>query len=999
MRIMGRLPQALLLVAVWLHSSDAACQLPVPKGFIQTPYPDIRKAFQIGYKLTAESNTISDKATYHATEYYDVKNKQGYLDANLGGQQYNIYYNHRTNEAFFYSDSKCETVSLDNIPKEYGEIVLRWSDAGDTYTILGTSTLFIAPLVKKNVKTAFQGKNFTVRGMPALKWSVCLSDDDTPIDVYFSDPKHSPYGSVVPLPLRIVQGKEVSDIMMMQEYIADVEDKFKIPAGRGCARVTTGLPKPPSFANVSFEFHSELMFRNLQSSSKFYYSSHLDIIRDISSNHMSVIVEPWATSERNAQQTEPAGTYQEIFDYYNGILYKIDKSGHEESCTMRAANQYMLNVSLPGLGQLDMLNVIFVDEATLMNATYLGIHLVRGMPTHAFELLQDGLDGRASKITQATITYYYLQDDWIWDEDITHRNVPVKISARTFTTSQQQLKPFYEITLNIHDLTTVMERMNEKMNVLSCYNENDQSYTWFQVGFPANADDVETAVVASPAVKEAFLGELYKIAELTPLRVPRVLIDYTSNMVFVTALILERPAIIDDYVKKANFAFKDTEYTEAVLPLQDCLKICSSSGPECKAVAYCGASCYTTSMYSEDDTHNLEKSVDCDVYAKTALGLARKLPITLDAIQKVVQAVADTKFVLLVRHRDTGFGKVLTLTAETTDDSIGSLSETFGASDKETRERHKRIGPSVPGFDSTAMGVRIKTSADSATPAGRFALEDCADICRDRDDCRAFSSCLVDNECVLSTERTPPTAVTEKQTKCAIFSKTYTNSFNVFEGMSLDMKARKFADVPANEDCARLCLSESEFECKSFDYCTMTRDPATVCRLHDTHLREYGDPAKLDAKNAEKCFHYSKKYLYDFKKTKNQRITGRQQFTVISKVSAEECARQCWEATFECQDFDFCFAFGKQNMGVGTCTLYVHSDEPVKTIMSPVCSTYAYTGNPDLVRPTAYSVSMSGHSNATAGGLSFFMVLLGTGIGAAALFAYGFYKAHQANRV
>ncbi|KAL1479584.1 hypothetical protein MTO96_051736 [Rhipicephalus appendiculatus] len=983
---MGRLAQALLFVVVWLHSSDAACQLPVPKGYIQTPYPDVRAAFQTGYKLTAEVNTVPDKTTYHATEYYDVKNKQGYFDTHIGAEHFDIYYNHRTNEAFLYTDSSCGAVSLDNIPKDLEKVALRWSDAGGTYTIIGVSTLFMAPLVKKNVKTAFQGTNFTVRGMPAVKWSVCLSDDDTPIDVYFSDPKHNAYGSKVPIPLRIVQDKEVSDIMMMQEYITDFDDKFKIPAGRGCGRVKARLPKPPSFANTSFEFHSELMFRNLQSSSEFYYSSHLDIIRDISSDHMSAIVEPWATSERNAQQTEPAGTYQEIYDYYNG--------------------------------KLDMLNVIFVDEATLMNATYLGIHLVRGMPTHAFELVRDGLDGMASKITQATITYYYLKENWVWDRDLTHRNIPVKITARTFTTVQQQLKPFYEITLNIHDLTTVMERMNEKMNVLSCYDENDQSYTWFQVGFPASSSDVLKAVESSPAVKETFLQKLYEVAQLTPLR-----IDYTSSMVFVTALILERPAVIDDYVKKNNFAFKESDYTEAVLPLQDCLKICSSSGPDCKAVAYCGASCYTTSMYSEDDTHNLEKSVDCDVYAKTALGLARKLPITMDAIQNVVQAVANTQFVLLVRHRATGFG-VLTLTAETTDDSIGSLSQTFGASDKDTRERHKRIGPNVPGFDTTAMGVRIMASADSAKPAGRFALEDCADICRDRDDCRAFSSCLVDNECVLSTERTPPCRhhgeanrlrhllhfPSRFQSHAVYLSETYTNSFNVFEGMSLDMTARKFADVPANEDCARLCLYEKEFECKSFDYCTMTRDPATVCRLHDTHLREYGDPAKLDAKNAEKCFHYSKKYLYDFKKTKNQRVTGRQQFTVISKVSAEECARQCWEATFECQDFDFCFASGKQNMGVGTCTLYVRGDEPPKTVMSPVCSTYAYTGNPRQNCEWANKQNSKLHLkmadscyrfaiSATAGGLSFFMILLGIGIGAAALFAYGFYRAHQANRV
>lgn len=992
-----RLAQALLLGIVWLHSADAACQVSRPKGLSQTPYPDIRKAFQQGYKLTAEANTAPDKSTFHTTEYYDVKNKQGYLDAFLGDQFYNIYYNHGTNEAFFYSDSKCETISLDNFPKEYEKILLRWTDSKGTYTIFGLSTLFMAPLVKENVKTAFQGTNFTVRGIPAVKYSVCLSDDDTPIDVYFSDPKLSSYGSGLPVPLRIVQGKEVSDIMMMQDYLIDTEGKFKIPAGHGCARIKTGLPKPPNFANVSLEFHSELMFRNLQSSSEFYYSSHLDIIRDISSDHISAIVEPWTTSERNAQPTESAGTYQEIYDYYNGFLYKIDKSGHRDSCTVTSQNEYRLNVTLPGLDKIDMLNVIFVDKDTLMNATYLGVHYVRGMPTQAFELVLDGLDDRASKITQVTLTYYYLLGNWFWDRDLSRRNIPVKISARTFTTTQKQLKPYYELTLNIHDLTTVMKRINEKMNVLSCYKENDQSYTWFQVGFPASPDDVIRAMRAGHAIKEAFLRKLYEVAGLTPPRVPRVLIDFTNNMVFVTALILERPGLIDDYVKKDNFGLRTSDYAEAVVPLQECLKLCTSSGPECTAVAYCGASCYTTSMYSDDDTHNLEKSVDCNVYAKTAIGMVRNTPITLDAIQKVVQAVSQSKFFIMVEGSK--WSKLLTLTAETTDDSMGSLPQTFGASDRETRERHKKIGLEVPGFDTTAAGVRIVSSADSSTPVGTFALEDCADICRDRDDCRAFSSCLVNKECVLSTERMPPAAATEKQTMCAVFSKKYTDSFNLFEGMSLDMKARKFADVPAGEDCARLCLSENEFECKSFDYCSMTRDAATVCRLHDTHLREYGDPAKLDAKNAEKCLHYSKKYLYDFKKTKNQRFTGREQFTVIGNVSSEECARQCWEATFQCKDFDFCFVTGKQNMGLGTCTLYVQGEETFETVMSPVCSTYTYTGNPDVIKLTDYALSASLHSNATAGGLSFFMVLLGVAIGAAALFAYGFYRAHQANRV
>ncbi|KAK8781818.1 hypothetical protein V5799_016832 [Amblyomma americanum] len=615
------------------------------------------------------------------TEYYDTKQIQGYLRLYNEGIVIETYYNHDTNEAFFYTDPAI-------------------SSSGSAYN--------------------------------------------------------------PPTPLRIVQGKEVSDITMMTEYEGDPEEKFLIPVGRTCTRLAQGLRKPPDFANVSLEFHAEIMFRNVQESPDFYYSSHLNFIRDLSSNHLSAIFEPWATSDRNAKKMVFGGTYQEIYDYENGIYFKINKTGHRESCTMNTLDGYKLEMELPGFGKLGMVPVIFVEEKDLMQASYLGIHYERGMPTHAFEIITDGLGGGTSKIKKAALTYYYLG-------------------------------PYFDITLNIHDLTTVMERMNEKMSVLSCYDENEQSFTWFQVGFP--------------------------------------------------------------------------------------------------------------------------------------------------------------------------------------------------------------VGSELRGFTTSQFGVHLKAAAPSSLHVGTFPLEDCSDICRDRDDCLAFSSCLASNECILSFDRTPPSDAVEKQTMCSVFSKTFTVSFNELEGMSLAMKAKKFAAVPDKEDCARLCLGEKDFDCKSFDYCSLTRDPATVCRLHDTHLREYGDPAKLDAKNAEKCFHYSKKYLYDFSKTKSQRIFGRQAFTVINQVSVEECARQCWEATFECKNFDFCSPPGTRKLGYGDCTLYARSDGPIKTTMSPICSTYTYTGNPDMVQAPSVEQSAALHSNAKAGGLAFFMVLLGIGIGAAALFGYGFYKAHRANRV
>ncbi|XP_077498153.1 uncharacterized protein LOC144108837 [Amblyomma americanum] len=994
--------QALLLGLAWLEGTHAACDVNSPPGLNATPYPDIRRLFLNGYKLIAEASSVTDKNTLQMTEYYDTKQIQGYLRLYNEGIVIETYYNHDTNEAFFYTDSSCNTFPLDKPPEFMQKMVLQWADEKGTYTIYGASSLFVGPLVKKNVKVAFQGTNFTVRGIPALKWSVCLneSEDDGPVDVYFSNPGISSSGSAYnpPTPLRIVQGKEVSDITMMTEYEGDPEEKFLIPVGHTCTRLAQGLRKPPDFANVSLEFHAEIMFRNLQESPDFYYSSHLNFIRDLSSNHLSAIFEPWATSDRNAKKMVFGGTYQEIYDYENGIYFKINKTGHRESCTMNTLDGYKLEMELPGFGKLGMVPVIFVEEKDLMQASYLGIHYERGMPTHAFEIITDGLGGGTSKIKKAALTYYYLGDDMIWDEDLTRKNIPIKISARTFTADKDGLKPYFDITLNIHDLTTVMERMNEEMSVLSCYDENEQSFTWFQVGFPVGGKDLLQAAQAVSAVKEAFLRKLYQVGQLTPPRVPRVLVDFTSNAVFATALILERPLITSDYDKKENFGIKSFDYKEAVIPLQDCLKLCSLSGPkDCTAAAYCGASCYLTKMYSEDDQHNLEQSVDCSVYAKNKYGLSRNLTLTDDVIDKLVTSVSESQFFLVVKSRY-GYG-TLTLIAETTDDSIASLPQTFGSSDPEMRDRHKRIGSELRGFTTSQFGVHLKAAAPSSLHVGTFPLEDCSDICRDRDDCLAFSSCLTSNECVLSFDRTPPSDAVEKQTMCSVFSKTFTVSFNELEGMSLAMTAKKFAAVPDKEDCARLCLGEKDFDCKSFDYCSLTRDPATVCRLHDTHLREYGDPAKLDAKNAEKCFHYSKKYLYDFSKTKSQRIFDRQAFTVINLVSVEECARQCWEATFECKNFDFCSPPGTRKLGYGDCTLYARSDGPIKTTMSPICSTYTYTGNPDMVQAPSVEQSAALHSNAKAGGLAFFMVLLGIGIGAAALFGYGFYKAHRANRV
>ncbi|EEC08860.1 antigen B membrane protein, putative [Ixodes scapularis] len=469
----------------------------------------------------------------------------------------------------------------------------------------------------------------------------------------------------------------------------------------------------------------------------------------------------------------------------------------------------------------------------------------------------------------------------------------------------------------------------------------------------------------------------------------------TENMIYVTSLILERPLLETDYDKKKNFDLKDHQLSFGVVTLDQCLKICSSADyPDCKAVAYCGASCYTSSLSSGGVDAGIVKSTDCTTYIKNDLSKKRNLPLTRDALKKVETAVKESKFTITVTDSTTFL--VATLVAESTDDSLGSLSMTFRGDDRfGTPHSHRRDGEELDGFKTYSLKSRLMADVDGAVDLGSYPLNDCADICRDRPDCQFFSSCLVDSQCVISTIPARTSKWMETKLQCSTFAKSVKDNFELFSGISLDVGARKAVMTINDEECARLCMVETGFDCKSFDYCGQAKDMHTVCRLHDTHLREFGEPSKMNKKSLESCMHYSKKYLYDFKKSASNKTKASAR-TVIGQVTPEECAKQCRDATFLCENFDHCT--GPQNLGRGDCMLYEKADGagPFQTIFSPICSAYSYRGDADL---RSFSNQAALHSNATAGGLAFFLLLLGVGIGASALLAYGYYKNRRLNRV
>uniref|UniRef100_V5ICT5 Putative conserved secreted protein n=2 Tax=Ixodes ricinus TaxID=34613 RepID=V5ICT5_IXORI len=1003
MRLTACLAAAVALTTLSvIQQSNGACDVRPKPGVKPKKYPDMLKVYENGYKLTAEINVEGEKSTLFFHEYYSFDFKQGLLELTYRGITTNILYLHHTEEIFVFDNRSCVTFPITSPPKLISPLLLRWSSlfTGNN-TIFGPSVLFLSPALNPAVRMTFQGSDEEVRGIQTIKWATCLKNSDDPYEVYFVDKKWNyGYGTGKTIPLRVRHGKVVTDIMRMQPYVRDPEQKLKIPMFVGCQRLARGFPKPPNFDNIPMEFHSELAFSNPTVNGQYSYTSHLDIIRDPVNNIFSHIFAPWNTgSGKLDQQLSALPETQTIFDVTNGIQYlKVPHYfGYEPfgrgKCYVSSRKDFRPVVQLPDNTTLSLLDTIAPSYETLKNANYLGIHVVRNAPVHVYEIVTTNVPVSGAVFSHAVITYCYLVE-WIYPTFTSQRNLPIRVSMRAYSTNKNLKIPYFWFTANIHDISTAMEELNDKMNVMDCYDENEASYTWFQMGFPYT-DMYEEFLRYSPQIKSKFLATFLRTTSLSPMRVPRVLVDITENMIYVTSLILERPLLETDYDRKKNFDLKDHQLKFGVVTLDECLKICSSADyPDCKAVAYCGASCYTSSLSSGGVDAGIVKSTDCTTYIKNDLSKKRKLPLTRDAIRKVETAVKESKFTFTVEDSTTFV--VATLVAESTDDSLGSLSMTFRGDDRfGTPHSHRRDGEELDGFKTYSLKSRLLADVDGAVDLGSYPLNDCADICRDRPDCQFFSSCLVDSQCVISTIPARTSQWIETKLQCSTFAKSVKDNFELFSGISLDVGARKAVMTINDEECARLCMVETGFDCKSFDYCGQAKDMHTVCRLHDTHLREFGEPSKMNKKSLESCMHYSKKYLYDFKKSASNKTKASAR-TVIGQVTAEECAKQCRDATFLCENFDHCT--GPQNLGRGDCMLYEKVDGagPFQTVFSPICSSYSYRGDADL---RSFSNQAALHSNATAGGLAFFLLLLGVGIGVSALLAYGYYKNRRLNRV
>ena len=113
-----------------------------------------------------------------------------------------------------------------------------------------------------------------------------------------------------------------------------------------------------------------------------------------------------------------------------------------------------------------------------------------------------------------------------------------KLITFVYTFSKDRTKFERRLTLNVHSFESAILdiKKEEALDITNCFDEPNQS-TWFQLQYPMDTLIEMELLDATPKIAAAFRTTMNDIG---PARMPKVMVDYDSNFVTVTARLLER---------------------------------------------------------------------------------------------------------------------------------------------------------------------------------------------------------------------------------------------------------------------------------------------------------------------------------------------------------------------------------------------------------------------------------------------------------------------------
>ncbi|XP_076320141.1 uncharacterized protein LOC143230449 isoform X2 [Tachypleus tridentatus] len=954
-------------------------------------FPDIFEVAvsKLGYQVTVEINENEKKESFFTEEYYDIFNKRGRLDILKNGTRMLYAYYEETDELFnIVGNGPCKVTpitSTENLFDKY------WTDREMDRVLLGPSAMFRHGYLdyKENKElVVYMGKESSpgVRDMTANRWRQCLDNNQIQIDYYFLDSTWENYlgDKNLPVPLRIViKSKDIERQFEFLKFIPFIENPsnvFQIPTGLGCERLAQGLKKPVDLSKSNLLLNAELIYvpKEEETNKAYSYSINFKVIYSRDSEHLVHTYNKWERSS-TAEAVPVRSSLKDVYGFKDRTLYTINMD--YKNCSISRPSSYKPKLYLPFKRELLLTNpnILISNDGFY----YMGESEERNIPVSVFEK-KVKMFPLGPNILSAfvVITRYYTSNEVSYGSDRVETQVPIRVTLRAYDDLKKpksisnissfcfcQLTDL--ITINVAYFSTEPHDMENNFDVSSCFVDNSMS-RWFQISFPLKAYDVLKSLPIVAAIKQNFLQQAKSTADISPLRIPKVMVDFTTKEMFITALLLERPPYFLDFDLVISKGLREPSATFGITTSEDCAKACLESFVECLGFAYCGATCYFTSKeYSEDITYD---DNDCDFYKR--LIKEEDATPTMDVVaSRLSGSVRRGEFYFTIRTADD----------ETTYKAL---------------EFYDKLASGINGFEQRPSGSIdskftvykyttkfYKDESDDLKGLGRVTFETCKRACIDLPLCESLSYCKINGECLLSTKH--GSVISDKHlakdTQCVILTRNYVDAYERLPGITVGSKPKKAFNISDLNECAKACSTEGSFQCKSFDHCPQSKDKKYSCLLHEIHFLDAKD--KIVGDKAKVCGHYSRDYIYDFKQTDGKKVNGAK-VVELQNVTAKHCAKRCVEnAEFSCQSFDFCQA---TTLDKSTCLLIGKGNSKMDFIEAPVCAHYEYLGTiePSLDERSRYSTGLGI-------GLAFFFIILGIILGAVALFIYGYRKANK----
>ncbi|GBM83395.1 hypothetical protein AVEN_242130-1 [Araneus ventricosus] len=744
-------------LCVFVHA-----QCNIKDGDLSVPFPNIENEAYESYQMAVEYTLPDAGQTDYYTEYYDILNRKGRVEAHQAGKALTYIYNPPTYEAWDLAGWNCTFKFLNDTPEMFRDVQDDWlyvpDKEGNAKKItVGPSAMLKVAYDKwyNTVNTStpevfYMGEyESEVRGIKGIYWRRCDGEKSF-VDYVFTGEKYvNPYGlkDFKTLPLRILfggirEGREPRfstqqyEIVLFQPFISDGLRPFDLPRGRGCKRrdfsEDDDIPKPPDFSGQTLQFSAEVIYQTVDFNgdpNEFvtYYNT-LSMALDVRSQLLAYHYSPW---NKTAPKNEPnvvAPVYT-IFDMLHGYLYRYNLT--DGQCELIRERTFIPIFELPrGRGGISLTDpeVLFPNDESV----FLSEGINRGLRVNVFEEVSynyelDNGDEFIS-IPKAIITHTYLQSYEVERNINSVRNALTQVQMRFIGRLKDRVMEI--VTMNFYGFSTEIRNRQNTFNVKRCF-KNDDDYVWITLTFNADESTLNKIKQDVPSIQTNVLNAITMGSELNAARIPVLEVDF-SGALYVTMQVLGKPPVLLDFLPpEEGKKITGTKEQEGITDVDVCATKCLESEGVCWGFSMCGAVC----TFGADSSAKVEETKEnCKLYTrKYADNFDRSPGNVLNLGAQEILPISNVEECARACLNRTGY-RCLSFDHCPTEEKDACFLHTVHYPNPKSREKVSKRSPSC-GHYVRKFSTEFKKNAGKRTvgskipPLTNLTLEECAREC------------------------------------------------------------------------------------------------------------------------------------------------------------------------------------------------------------------------------------------------------------------------------